>query len=441
MMAKSSSLPAEFQDEVVQIISELGLSGYIRLLIDYPVRLDEARLSIALRRLLDAEPVLGCRFVLEQGKPVWQRRDDLDQIANCPVAVGEDVDGITAPLLAERFVPYNSPNLSAVLIRSSSQPGDRLLLRVSHGVADGTAALDVAIALADLYTRLGGDPEYRPAPNDASRDSFLWMKNFKLRDRLELLLHDLKYLPAAFGPRRGLVADAETFLAHIETLEPAYQTLRFDAHRLAELDRYAHEHQATLNDIFLAAFFRAFDAFCPYPAEARLELVMPTNLRRYAPLQRRPAIRNLAGTTYIRLAAGLGATFTDTLAKIRRETLRHKQRLLGTEGQLATLWLARASFASKQKLIHRQILRDLKRPAPPVLTNLGHVQAHKLSCDGTAPTGLAIYGEASPAPVFLSALVRMDDSLSFTVSYDRRLGAGRVDAFIKRLGVCLTLTA
>jgi len=432
-MTDSSTLPAEFQDEVVQILSELGLSGYVRLLIDYPKRLDEARMGIAVRRLMDAEPVLGCRFAVENGKAFWRRRDDLDQIAHCPVAESEDLDAATAPLLAERFGPLGSPNVSACLIRSPNTKGDRLLLRVSHVIADGTAALDVAKAMTDLYTRLGSDPEYRPTPNASSRDSFIWLDNFKLRDRLELVLHDLKNLPATFVRCRGLISDRETFLGDREMCEPGYAILRLDEARTTAIDHYAHEQGATLNDICLSGFFRAFDAFCPHPAETRLEVVMPTNLRRYAPLQRRPAIRNLAGTTSIRIKANIGATFEDTLAMVRRETQRHKRRLLGTEGQIATLLLARAPFARKKSLIHSQIFRSLKQAAPPVLTYFGNTQARQFACDGVEPTGLAAFGEASPAPVFLSALVRMGDRLCFTVSYDRKIGVPRVDAFLRQL--------
>ncbi|SMF97335.1 Uncharacterized protein, contains a NRPS condensation (elongation) domain [Methylomagnum ishizawai] len=428
-----ATLPAEFQDQVVQIVSELGVSGYVRLVLDYPGPLDPARLETALRRLLDAEPVLGCRFALEDGQALWRRRDDLDAIAGCPVLAGDDLEATTQAWLAERFDPWQSPNLGIALVRSPAQAGDRLLLRVSHVVADGTAALDVAMALTDLYSRLGDDPDYQPSVNTASRDSLLWLANFKFRDKLGLLLDDLKSLPAALGKRRGLSSTPARFQADAAQLRPRYRTLRLDETRLAAIDRYARAHSATLNDLCLAAFFRAFDEFCPGPAAARLEVVMPTNLRRYAPLQRRPALRNLAGTTAVRIGTGCGASFEDTLAQVQAETLRHKRRLLGTEGQIATLLLARAGFDRKRGLIRRQILADLNRPAPPVLTHFGHTPARRYACDGMAPVGLAAFGEASPVPVFLSALVRMDDRLCVGVCYDQRLGDLRVDAFLKCL--------
>lgn len=430
--------PVEFQDEVVHILSELGLSGYIRLVIDYPRPLDAERLACAVRRLLDAEPVLGCRFAVENGHPLWQRRDDLDVIADCPIITSDDIETATEQLLVERFDPWTSPNLRVTLLRSTTSPGERLLLRISHVIADGRAALDVAMTLTSLYSRLASDPEYQPPPNTASRDSFLWLRNFKFKDRFFLLLQDLKSLPATLGRRRGLTSSPEAFLADLQALQPGYQTLRLDEQLVTFLDRYAHEQGATLNDVCLAALFRALDTFCPFPADARLEVVMPTDLRRYAPLQRRSAIRNLAGTTYVRIGSKIGATFADTLNQVHQETLRHKRRLLGTEGQIMTLWLARASYTRKKSLIRRQILRDLNKPAPPVLTHFGHVKGHQLACDGVAPQGLAAFGEASPLPVFLITLARLDNTLCCTVCHDRCLDTRRVRAFLNNLRDNLT---
>ncbi|WP_054773240.1 condensation domain-containing protein [Methylogaea oryzae] len=418
--------PTEPQDELVQAFCEIAAGGYLRLLFDYPQQLDAERLSLAMRRMLDAEPILGCRFEVENGKSRWRRRDDLDAIAHCRVISSVDPEADTHALLVERFDPQTSPNVNAVVIRRQNGTEDRLLLRISHVAADGTAALDFAMALTDMYNQLGKNPDYRLPPNEASRDSFLWLRNFRARDRWRLLWEDLKDLPKALGPKRGLASDAATYLSDAENLRPDYLTLRLDERRVAKIDRYAYDKGVTLNDICLAAFLRAFDEYCPEPLGAPLEVVMPTNLRRYAPLQRRPAIRNQAGSTHIRIGKDVGATFEDTLAKVCRETLRHKQRLLGTEGQMLTRWLAGVAYPRKKNLLQRQILRGLKNPAPPVLTQIGHTRGNRFACDGIAPTDLVVFGESSPSPIFLVTLVRLNDRIGIAACFDQRLGVQRV---------------
>lgn len=71
-----ATLPVEFVDRTVYVGGELGfyraqLGGVVL----FDGRLDEARLGRALRHLLDAEPVLGCRLVANAVPPVWQRLD------------------------------------------------------------------------------------------------------------------------------------------------------------------------------------------------------------------------------------------------------------------------------------------------------------------------------------------------------------------------------
>ena len=52
--------------------------GYVNTVVQFPGRLDAQRLRRATRLSVDAEPILGCRFVDSWYHPYWQRRNDLD---------------------------------------------------------------------------------------------------------------------------------------------------------------------------------------------------------------------------------------------------------------------------------------------------------------------------------------------------------------------------
>jgi hypothetical protein len=62
----------------------------------------------------------------------------------------------------------------AALLRTAGGTGNRLPLRFSHVAGVGAATLHAVADLTGLYSRLATEPEYRPAFNTASRDSFLW---------------------------------------------------------------------------------------------------------------------------------------------------------------------------------------------------------------------------------------------------------------------------
>ena len=58
----TDTIAAEFQDQMVQIFASYGTTGYLYVVLDFAAPLDADVVRQATRRLLDAEPVLGCRF-------------------------------------------------------------------------------------------------------------------------------------------------------------------------------------------------------------------------------------------------------------------------------------------------------------------------------------------------------------------------------------------
>jgi NRPS condensation-like uncharacterized protein len=432
--AAGTTLPAEYFDELTQVSAEFGPIGYIYILLDYSAPLDPERLGVAMRRLIDAEPVLGCRFDDSGDKPIWRRRDDLDQVAACPLAISANIEADTAAWLSDRFNTRTSANVGSALLRAANGTGDRLLLRFSHVAGDGAAALNAVAALTDLYSRLAKEPEYRPTPNTASRDSFRWLEDFSRKDRRKLFLRELSSLPRALKPHRGLrLEDATTFLADLATVTPAYRILRLGSDRLAAIDQYSRARRVTLNEVLLAAFVRAFDEFCPSPADTDIAVGLPADLRRYAPLQRRPAFANLTGGFTVRVRPTAGEPFERTLAGVQQEMQRHRSRYLGTEGQLYHWWLARISFARKRRLMQRQALRYPGKPLAPALTNLGGVKARRFACDTSAPRDVATLTLAAPFPLFAMSAVRMDNRLALGICFDLRFGIRRIEAFMRRL--------
>jgi NRPS condensation-like uncharacterized protein len=67
-------IPSAISDQLVEHLS-FALDLMIQLELDFNARLDVERLSKAIDIALDAEPVLGCRWVPHWRKPWWERLD------------------------------------------------------------------------------------------------------------------------------------------------------------------------------------------------------------------------------------------------------------------------------------------------------------------------------------------------------------------------------
>ncbi len=410
----------------------MGASGYVRAVLRFGAAIDEAVLSRAVRLLYDQEPVLACRFDATVSPPVWRRRDDLDAMAEVAVLETDDEAEALGRVQAKRFPQADSSgppdNLRASLIRMVG--GDTLVVTMSHVPADGTALLDTCQKLARLYTRLLAEPGFRPPVNSASRDSFDWMLSFRWRDYLGMLKADIAAARRRRGSSWGIRSDWATFQARRPQVRAAYHEYRIGHDRLLVIERYARAHQVTLNDVLAAAYFRAYAAMLPPEPGARLELTVPINMRRYAPRQADPAIRNLGSIIYLTIGSDLGATFEDTLRLVAEETRRHKRRLLGTEFQAPQPLLRRLPFSWKRALLGKALRRQFKQSSPPALTNVGVLRPEAVRFGDSEPLSALVLTDAAPLPIFLVTAIRMGSGLALGLGYDAgELSPATVAAF------------
>ncbi len=68
-------LPVRFSDRINFTGGEVYVPE-IHLILDFEGTVEKKRLHRSLRLLLDAEPVIGCRFVDHWRKPYWMRLSD-----------------------------------------------------------------------------------------------------------------------------------------------------------------------------------------------------------------------------------------------------------------------------------------------------------------------------------------------------------------------------
>jgi len=112
-----ATIPAEFVDRTVCVGAEIGyyrleLGGIVR----FDDRLDEARLRRATRLLLDAEPVLGCRFEADAVPPVFRRLDELDPAQLLEVRDSDDPAAAAGAFVARPFDPKTDPQVRVMLL-------------------------------------------------------------------------------------------------------------------------------------------------------------------------------------------------------------------------------------------------------------------------------------------------------------------------------------
>lgn len=250
-------------------------------------RVDESRLRAAMRRSLDAEPVLGCRLVDHWRRPYWQRREDLDSRLPCTLVETAQTSAEVARFVAARVDPCRDPLAQVRIVRDTH---DTLCIKIAHEAADAPSARDYCRLLLATYQRLGGEPDYRPPVNLGQRSMDGISERFTLRQKAGHLWNLVRQRRALLGGGSWLRPEPAG-----SGTEQGHLLMRIDAPRVDSLRQLGRECGATITSVVLAAFARALHAVLT-PAGAGAACIGTTvDLRRFLPHERLPtAVSNIA---------------------------------------------------------------------------------------------------------------------------------------------------
>jgi NRPS condensation-like uncharacterized protein len=387
----------------------------------------------AVRLSLDAEPVLGCRFVEGRWRPYWERRNDLDRVKLLHLTETADVEEVQMRFLTTPMDPCTDLLVQVEILRSGT---DTLCIKMSHVVADGGGMKEYVDLLATIYRRLAEEPGHVVTPNLRGRRSLHQISNrFGFWDKLRIVrsgLQDMKRsnFPAPYWnfpfDEGGCPAEPKR----------AFVIRRLGPDRLPIIREYGHKQKATLNDVMLAAFCRVLhDLIKPEP-DVHLRLRMFADLRRYLPAAKGEAICNLSGLVHLNIGTELGAAFDDTCVRVRdrMNVMRAGFPGLGdlSMAAIALKWfpffLARKQF----RFVLRQLIRSGN--IPPILTNWGPIEPDR--ADFGDITVAHAFG-APPAvfpPFFSLTVTSFRETLTLCTGFlENAIERGKVEDLLDRL--------
>jgi NRPS condensation-like uncharacterized protein len=291
--------------------------------------IDAARLEKALDLILDAEPVLGCRFVTDTLRVYWERLPH-DRRRNFTLASSrEEYDAF----LSAEHKPEAEPQFKGCLLKGDGR--DRIALKISHESSDAGGLKEASAILARIYNRLLDDPDYIPEPNlKGSRSILQVLRHVPL---LALPRIYLNYLITSFR----VMMPSKGFGYRIpggHDGRPRYSTRHISAEKTSRLAEYGRARGATLNDIMMAAFIRTLASSGGWDGASELHSIMTIDLRRwYIPGGTGEAVCNLSTLDFVILGHKLGAGFDDTLALVTRVIRSRKANWYGLNDYIGTM--------------------------------------------------------------------------------------------------------
>jgi len=340
-----------------------------------PAAIDADRLARAFRLSLDAEPVAGCAFRTDARNAYWLRLGDLD---SATVVVREDVPDPEAEMRSFQAAEVEDAGPQAAVVLFRGEDRDLLGIKASHVFADGQAAKQYAYLLADIYTRLGGDPAYAPEPNLRSRPTGrdVWA-NLSKEQRREAKKAKSWTNPTWPVPA-GTTATGEGLTYRWVTLPPE---------RFLALKSYGDERGCTVNDMMLAAVLRACIAKLDPPTGVPLSLMYTADLRRYLPDSSGLPLCNLSISGSLDIERVDGESFPGTLSRVH-ERMGEWARMCYGAGPLATAErMASLGYKTTERLLGMAFhAAGSSAKTYPWFTNIGIIDDARLVFDGVSPT-------------------------------------------------------
>jgi len=397
------SAPEDWLNIVLEPMQDL----HLRVVMDFEGTLDAPRFARAVRLSMEAEPVLGCRFVGGVWRARWERRDDLDSIDLCALVASDDVGRDLTAFLATRLKPFRDPLVRARIFRSASG-NDTVCVKLCHGAGDGIAFKEYLSLLAGIYRRLETDPAYVPGPDPrACRTQSQVLRRFPVHEKLRSMFFETIRRDSWSFPYENAARTRPTFSER--TLEPEAFT---------EVLAAARRKRVSVNDVIVTAFFRAmFAAAEPRPGIPHTVFI-PVDLRRYLPAKRTFALCNLFSYIILDMPRRPGAPFDQTLAEVHGFFEAEKSRSPGLGFAVFMEALGFTGYGAYRLFATARVLGSkLSGNAYPTISNMGVWDPDSMVFPGTSLRAVRLYSPIAYPPTFTIIAGSFRNALTLTCSY------------------------
>lgn len=404
-MSKSSRIPTTSQDRM-HFINRMNCNQQINSIIHLDGRVDEGRFARAVRLAVDAEPILGCRFVVRPWRPYWERHPNLDRLEFFDSRETAEVERDTRDFLGLPIDPCRDPLVRLRLLRHGDN--DTLCAKICHVVGDLGGLREFVYAVGEIYGRLGDDPGYVPPPR-APGDRGMWpvFRSMGVRRRLKMLRRGRKDF---IKPERWRLP-----LDGASGREPAYTFKRIRKDDFAAIVAAARAHRATLNEVVLTAYFRALCRWTSVPDGEDMPLVNTMDLRHYLPGRRAGSICNLSAPLVPVFKAVADEPFWATLARVAAEMRQQKRSSPGLMPALLMGVMFQAPFFLLERLFGKLFETGRRKGTSiPTFTDGGDV---RFELAGTSIRNIIGVGPVAYPPNFFFSSGTCRDSMTWVVAH------------------------
>jgi NRPS condensation-like uncharacterized protein len=350
----------------------------------------------AMGLLLKTVPILSCAYRHNDGDPYWESvSPDRFEDAFAVVYNEADFNSFTTSRIDE----LAGPQIKACLYKAGK---DSLSVIMNHMVCDAAGFKQCLYLLASLYSSLMENPRYVPS-YILSGERGVKKVNAEIGflNKTEALLIQYKESNQDSSVRFPMSQSKDT--------APFILTHELPSARYAAIREYCKKNKVTVNDVVLAAYYRAISAMLKMEGET-LSIPIMVDMRRYLEEKGFDALTNLTSTVNTHFAVRPGESFDETVIGVNKEMNLKKAGHIGLNG-FVKLALVFRIFGNK--LGYRLVEEHIKNPYIGE-TNIGVIDSERLVFKGSPAANAFMCGSIKYRPHFQIALSSFKDKMTFS---------------------------
>ena len=389
----------------VQYIFKNYYDGMMHCAFEYEGIVDEVVLRKALKQVVDKIDVLHSSFVANPVSPYW--RVNYDYTDADVLTVVEDDDFITQiqKILTRRIDCRGKLQFEFTLLKGNNR--SMICFLINHMCFDGRDFISFGKTVCETYNGLKADPNYVAKVKNGSRSAKQVYRDLppELAKKAKMLYKNVSRtnikLKFPFEP------DKDTDKSHIMRVD-------LEAAALEKAKIRGKKNGYTVNDIYLAAFFRAIVKFFDgVDGKTPTEITSMLDLRRYLKGNDTEGYTNLTSYMPCKMTGGAGDSFCETLARVKETLKPHKEnKLLGLAGLPLMAFAFQAfPFAISQLAVKIGYTNPLVG-----MSNIGIIKSEYIDLVDAPATHAFMTGTVKFKPYMQVACTTFKGTATFTIS-------------------------
>lgn len=403
------------QDRMNYILGLYSADQQINAVLYFPLGISKENLEQSVRITLQLQPVLNSCFV-ENDTPYWKEHSPDTNSPICLYAEGNDqeIEMMAIDYIQESGNRIQGPMVQTKLLRGTTI--EILVVKLSHLCSDGAGVKEYINLLGTIYTQLSSGQSKEQIIKEYSegkksfRDQSLIFKYTGITD-----------IKSAYLPSQEQQASLWSFPSQPnKNAYPQMSIRRISHEQTLRLIQWTKAQQATLNDVIMAAFFRALSRFAMYaePRTAEKMIGITIDLRRYLPNHTTGAICNLSGMEMPMINMEDEETFNQTLIRVKQSMDKIKTQNPGLSSAAGMELLAGMNLSAVKEMYKQQYEQAIQMEmALPLLTNFGVIAEEPIRFGEIQAEDGYMTSPIMYAPFFTMGASAYNGRLTLTIGY------------------------